>query len=142
MINSVIFDIQYQETAAADYYNNNVVGGAGATALVLGTPSFGTKTEADTALIFGSFETQITTGTIEAAAVPEPSSLLLLVGGSLAFLMRRKRVSSSQELLPGNDAENELLSECESREPCAHGAFFWLSKVDIQIFPRIVIVIL
>ena len=57
VINSVIFDIQYQETAAAAYYNDHVIGGAGATAEVLGTSTYAAKTSADTALIFGAFET-------------------------------------------------------------------------------------
>lgn len=91
VINSVIFDIQYQEAAAAAYYNNNVIGGAGATAEVVGTSTWAAKDPADTALIFGTFETQISSATIAAATIPEPSSGLLFLGGALALLVRRRR---------------------------------------------------
>ena len=95
VINGVIFDVAFQEQTAANYYNNYVVGGGGGVE-VIGSPQGGPKSVEFTTAIASAITAQVSEPTIvaaeeaAAAAVPEPSTLVLLFG-SLTFLVRRKR---------------------------------------------------
>lgn len=89
VINAVIFDVQYQEATAENYYNNNVIGGANGSVAVIGSPQGGAKSAAVTAAIESAIVTQITTETL--SNVPEPSALFLLALSGLSLLARRRQ---------------------------------------------------
>ena len=105
VINAVVFDAEFQEDRIEGYYSANVVGGQGGTVTavasplvsldggLLGGPTLGRTAEAEAA-IADSIASAVTSPTVDAAAlsnVPEPSSVLLLLGSGIGFLVRRKR---------------------------------------------------
>ena len=105
VINAVVYDTQDTLSTIETYYNDNIVGGAGGTLATVNSPtvplpngltgaldgSVAGKSEASEAAIADSIANAVTSPTIAAAAVPEPSSFLLLAASGFGFLIRRKR---------------------------------------------------
>lgn len=90
VINAVVFDAQYQVSTVEDYYEKNIVSSASNLA-VLATPQGGSKSAAELSAISDALEVAITSQTIAAAPVPEPSSALLLSLGLFGLASRRRR---------------------------------------------------
>ena len=92
VINAVVFDAQFQVDTVEEYYNTNVVGGPGGTVDVVASSQGGIRSSAVSSAIEASITSAVTTPTVAAAAaVPEPSSLFLILGSGLTLLVRRKR---------------------------------------------------
>lgn len=90
VINAVVFDAQYQVATVEDYYEKNIVSSASNLA-VLATPQGGNKSAADLSAISDALEVAITSQTIAAAPVPEPSGTLLLSLALFGMVARRRR---------------------------------------------------
>ncbi len=92
VINSVVFDAEFQEQRVTDFYEENIVGavsGANGTVAVIGSPQGGTRPQAALDAIEESIQTQLASPTTN--AVPEPSSALYLLTMAGVILFRRKR---------------------------------------------------
>lgn len=95
IINAIVFDAQYSESAVTNFYNANVVS-PGGTLSVVSSPQGGPKTAGQIEGIVTSVTGTTAAPTIEAttqfvaSAVPEPSSAALLVLGSLLVVRRRR----------------------------------------------------
>lgn len=90
VINAVVFDAQYQVSAVEDYYQKNIVDSASSLTVVASAQG-GAKSAAETAAISDALVQAVTSQTIDAAPVPEPTGSLLLSLGLLGLLARRKR---------------------------------------------------
>lgn len=91
VINAVVFDAAFQVNRVENYYNNNIVGGEGGEVVVVDSPQGGPKSAAVSAAIEASIVTAVSSPTITAASVPEPSSVFLLFVSGAAFCARRRR---------------------------------------------------
>lgn len=88
VINAMVFDAAYQETAVTNYYNANIVSPNG-TVAVVSTPQGGPKSNAEISLATQAISATVAGPTLQ--AVPEPSSSLLMVlSGSLLLGYRRR----------------------------------------------------
>lgn len=90
VINAVVFDAQYQVAAVEDYYEKNIVDSASSLTVVASAQG-GAKSAAENAAISNALVQAVTSQTIAAAPVPEPTASLLLSLGLLGLLARRKR---------------------------------------------------
>lgn len=96
VINAVVFDAAFRVDAVETFYNDNIVGGPGGSVTVVESPQGGPKSAAFTAEIGASIVSAATTPTVDAAAVsanaiPEPSSVFLVVTAGLGILAHRRR---------------------------------------------------
>lgn len=88
IINAIVFDAAYQESAVNSYYATNIVS-PNSSVTVLSTPQGGPKSAADLGLVSDSISGSVTGPAI--AAVPEPAAAGLALLGSLLGITRRRR---------------------------------------------------
>lgn len=90
VINAIVFDAQYRESAVQAFYNTNIVS-PGSSVAVVSTPQGGTKTAGQIQSVIASVVGTVSQPTVAAtAAIPESSSLVLLGLGSLVAFRRRR----------------------------------------------------
>ncbi|MES2438266.1 MAG: DUF1194 domain-containing protein [Verrucomicrobiota bacterium] len=90
VINAIVFDAQYRESAVQAFYNANIVSPGGALSVV-STPQGGAKTSLQIQSVISSVVGTVSQPTVAAtAAVPESSSSILLGLGSLLAFRRRR----------------------------------------------------
>lgn len=90
VINAIVFDAQWSESAVTSFYSNVVSPGTGNLAVV-STPQGGNKTVSQIQSVITSVVGTVSQPTVVAtAAVPESSSLILLGLGSFVAFRRRR----------------------------------------------------
>ncbi len=91
VINAIVFDAQYSESAVNSFYGNNVVSPGGGNLAVVSTPQGGNKSLAQIQSVISSVVGTVSQPTVVAtASVPESSSLILLGLGSFVAFRRRR----------------------------------------------------
>ncbi|RYD21218.1 MAG: DUF1194 domain-containing protein [Verrucomicrobiaceae bacterium] len=91
VINAIVFDAQYSESAVNSFYGNNVVSPGTGNLAVVSTPQGGNKSLAQIQSVITSVVGTVSQPTVVAtASVPESSSLILLGLGSFVAFRRRR----------------------------------------------------